>query len=59
MSGQKNCIRSPGSPLAGGWCAHPWGSITDRNSIDEVSPMVWGNTDKDDKVIIDNLKKNF
>ena len=47
----------PWSPLAGGRCAHPWGTKTARNSIDEVSPMVWGTTDKQDKIVIDNLEK--
>ena len=47
----------PWSPLAGGRCAHPWGTKTDRNSIDEVSPMVWGATDKEDKIVVDNLEK--
>ena len=47
----------PWSPLAGGRCAHPWGTKTQRNSIDEVSPMVWGSTDVQDKVVVDNLEK--
>ncbi len=47
----------PWSPLAGGRCAHPWGTKTARNSIDEVSPMVWGATDEQDKVVVDNLEK--
>ena len=47
----------PWSPLAGGRCAHPWGTITERNKIDEVSPMVWGATDKQDKVVVDNLER--
>ena len=47
----------PWSPLAGGRCAHPWGTKTHRNSIDEVSPMVWGATDSQDKVVVDNLEK--
>jgi len=47
----------PWSPLAGGRCAHPWGTKTHRNSIDEVSPMVWGSTDVQDKVVVDNLEK--
>lgn len=46
----------PWSPLAGGRCAHPWGTVTDRNLIDEVSPMVWGATDNQDKIVIDNLE---
>ena len=47
----------PWSPLAGGRCAHPWGTKTHRNSIDEVSPAVWGNTEEQDKVVVDNLEK--
>ncbi len=47
----------PWSPLAGGRCAHPWGTKTHRNSIDEVSPMVWGATNAQDKVVVDNLEK--
>ena len=46
----------PWSPLAGGRCAHPWGTRTARNTIDEVSPMVWP-TEEQDKVVIDNLEK--
>lgn len=47
----------PWSPLAGGRCAHTWGTKTHRNSIDDVSPLVWGNTDEQDKVVIDNLEQ--
>lgn len=47
----------PWSPLAGGRCAHPWGTVTARNRVDEVSPMVWGATDAQDKVVVDNLEK--
>ena len=47
----------PWSPLAGGRCAHPWGTVTYRNSIDEVSPMVWNATNDVDKVVVDNLEK--
>lgn len=47
----------PWSPLAGGRCAHPWGTKTHRNSIDDVSPMVWGATDAQDKIVVDNLEK--
>lgn len=46
----------PWSPLAGGRTAHPWGTVTKRNSIDEVSPMVWP-TEEQDKVVVDNLEK--
>ncbi len=47
----------PWSPLAGGRCAHPWGTKTYRNSIDEVSPAVWGSTEEQDKIVVDNLEK--
>ena len=47
----------PWSPLAGGRCAHPWGTKTARNAVDEVSPMVWGATDAQDKIVVDNLEK--
>ena len=46
----------PWSPLAGGRCAHPWGTKTARNMIDEVSPAVWP-TEEQDKVVVDNLEK--
>ena len=47
----------PWSPLAGGRTAHPWGTRTHRNSIDDVSPMVWGSTEALDKVVVDNLEQ--
>ena len=47
----------PWSPLAGGRCAHPWGTKTARNSIDKVSPMVWDSTNDIDKPVVDNLEK--
>ena len=47
----------PWSPLGGGRCAHPWGTKTGRNSVDQVSPMVWGATDTQDKVVVDNLER--
>lgn len=47
----------PWSPLAGGLCSRPWGTQTTRTSMDEVSPMVWGNSQALDKPIIDNLEK--
>lgn len=47
----------PWSPLAGGRTAHPWGTRTHRNSIDDVSPMVWGSTEAVDKVVVDNLEQ--
>lgn len=47
----------PWSPLAGGRCAHPWGTVTERNKIDAVSPAVWDATNDVDKVVVDNLEK--
>ena len=47
----------PWSPLAGGRCAHPWGTKTARNAIDEVSPMVWDSTNDVDKIVVDNLEQ--
>ena len=31
--------------------------MTERNKIDEVSPMVWNSTNDVDKVVVDNLEK--
>ena len=47
------------SAWAGGCslCAHPWGTVTERNKVDAVSPMVWGATDHQDKIVVDNLEK--
>ncbi|MGX8719096.1 MAG: aldo/keto reductase, partial [Desulfovibrio sp.] len=42
----------PWSPLAGGRCAHPWGTVTERNKIDDVSPMVWNATNDVDKIVV-------
>ena len=47
----------PWSPLAGGRCAHPWGTQTPRVEIDEVSKWVWDGTNDLDKVVVDNLEK--
>ena len=47
----------PWSPLAGGRCAHPWGTVTERVKIDNVSPAVWDSTKDADKKVIDNLEK--
>ena len=47
----------PWSPLAGGRCAHPWGTATERNKIDAVSPAVWDATNAVDKPVVDNLEK--
>ena len=47
---------TPWSPLAGGRLAHPWGTITPRVKIDEVSKWVWDGTNDLDKVVIDNLE---
>lgn len=37
-------------------CAHPWGTKTARNAIDEVSPMVWGATDASESMRYRGLK---
>lgn len=47
----------PWSPLAGGRLTHPWGTVTERNKIDTVSPMVWDSSLKQDLPIIENLQK--
>lgn len=47
----------PWSPLAGGRVAHPWGTVTERSKIDEVSPMVWGAFEEIDKPVVDNLEQ--
>lgn len=47
----------PWSPLAGGRLAHPWGTVTERNKIDNVSPMVWDRSLKQDLPVIENLQK--
>lgn len=47
----------PWSPLAGGRTTHPWGTITERVKVDNVSPAVWSSTDAQDKVVVDNLEK--
>ncbi|MDL2059969.1 aldo/keto reductase [Mesosutterella sp. AGMB02718] len=46
----------PWSPLAGGRCARPWGTVTRRSAVDKVSPMVWGATEAEDKKVVDNLE---
>jgi 1-deoxyxylulose-5-phosphate synthase len=48
---------TPWSPLAGGRLAHPWGTVTPRTEIDEVSKWVWDGTNHLDKVVIDNVQK--
>ena len=49
---------NPWSPLAGGRCAHSWGTQTARTKIDAVSPMVWTDkTAEQDKAVVDNLEK--
>ena len=45
------------SPLAGGRLAHPWGTTTKRNKVDNVSPVVWGRSLKQDLPVIENLQK--
>jgi aryl-alcohol dehydrogenase-like predicted oxidoreductase len=47
----------PWSPLAGGRLTHPWGTVTDRNKVDEVSPAVWGASIDQDLPVIANLQK--
>ena len=46
----------PWSPLAGGRLAHPWGTKTARNSVDEISPAVWGRNEKLDLPIIETVR---
>ena len=46
----------PWSPLAGGRCARPWGVQTVRSRCDDVSPMVWGATETQDRKVIDALE---
>src|SRR5271156_539720 len=48
---------TPWSPLAGGRLAHPWGTVTPRVKIDEVSKWVWDGTNTPDKVVIDNVER--
>ncbi len=46
------------SPLAGGRTTRPWGTVTARTKIDEVSPMVWTEKTADiDKPVVDNLEQ--
>lgn len=47
---------TPWSPLAGGRLAHPWGTVTPRVKIDEVSKAVWDSTNDLDKVVVDNVE---
>ncbi|MCZ8158557.1 MAG: aldo/keto reductase [Rhizobiaceae bacterium] len=48
---------TPWSPLAGGRLSHPWGTLTPRVKIDEVSKWVWDGTNDLDKIVIDNVEK--
>lgn len=48
---------TPWSPLAGGRLSHPWGTMTPRVAIDEVSKWVWDGTNELDKVVVDNVEK--
>ncbi|UFQ99749.1 aldo/keto reductase [Streptomyces sp. Go40/10] len=48
---------TPWSPLAGGRLAHPWGTVTPRVEIDEVSKWVWDGTNDLDKVVVDNVER--
>ena len=47
----------PWSPLAGGRLAHPLGTVTKRNQIDTISPMVWDHAKHLDEPVITNLQK--
>lgn len=47
----------PWSPLAGGRLTRPWGTQTERNKIDAVSPMVWNRSLDLDIPVIENLEK--
>jgi len=47
---------TPWSPLAGGRLTHPWGTVTPRVKIDQVSKWVWDGTNDLDKVVIDNVE---
>lgn len=47
---------TPWSPLAGGRLAHPWGTITPRVKVDEVSKWVWDGTNAMDKIVVDNVQ---
>ncbi|BBF82674.1 putative oxidoreductase (plasmid) [Asticcacaulis excentricus] len=47
---------TPWSPLAGGRLAHPWGTVTERVKVDEVSKWVWDSTNDLDKVVVANLQ---
>ncbi len=46
----------PWSPLAGGRLTHPLGTVTGRNSVDAISPMVWDRTADLDRPVIENLQ---
>lgn len=49
---------NPWSPLAAGRCAHPWGTVTERTKIDNVSPAVWPKeTEEQDRKVVDNLER--
>ena len=48
---------APWSPLAGGRLAHPWGTVTPRVEIDQVSKWVWDSTNDLDKVVVDNVEQ--
>lgn len=48
---------TPWSPLAGGRLTHPWGTVTPRVKIDQVSKWVWDSTNDLDKVVIDNVQQ--
>ena len=52
----QNIALVPWSPLAGGRLAHPRGTVTERNRVDEISPAVWDRNEVLDIPIIDNLQ---
>lgn len=52
----QNIALVPWSPLAGGRLAHPRGTVTERNRVDEISPAVWDRNQALDIPIIDNVQ---
>lgn len=54
---ERKLALTPWSPLAGGRLAHPWGTVTQRVKLDEVSKWVWDRTNALDKIVIDNVEQ--
>jgi len=54
---ERRVALTPWSPLAGGRLAHPWGTVTPRVKIDEVSRWVWDGTNDLDSVVVGNVEK--